>query len=409
MDVVAERQGAAVVRAGAGAAPGRYLKIWSLSVEWASLLEGRCSDEQERDVKPREPREGGAPRARGRGRGRGLRGRQGRGRGGAPGGPEGAAEEPADILGEMLGEVMEHSDDAYDGAGGSEGELADHPEHADLDADGDKVPSNHSSDHSDDNDGAPGAAAGHAVVPGLHGSAAGPAHAPPPAPPMPPPALPPSPGADAGAPYDEPTAAALPAPIGGVPQALLDKVAEMRRALAAAETEADKRAHHPVEDGAISLVKTADGTVLFLSWTNWASREARAVRLDSADKIIAIYAPLQPIAAYPGSEVIVPNVGLFLGRWPRSMRPPMPPWLLLLRKKHAHLGHIGPVLLGAGEQCVACPHHGAGVAPAGPDVLAYRCGACLSIWHNVCVCRYDAGTALHGEWDNFICPACAAE
>jgi hypothetical protein len=119
VDVVAERQGAAVVRAGAGAAPGRSLKIWSLSVEWASLLEGRCSDEQERDVKPREPREGGAPRARGRGRGRGLRGRQGRGRGGAPGGPEGAAEEPADILGEMLGEVMEHSDDAYDGQTGT--------------------------------------------------------------------------------------------------------------------------------------------------------------------------------------------------------------------------------------------------------------------------------------------------
>ncbi len=409
VDVVAERQGAAVLRAGAGA--GLSLKVWSLSVEWASLLEGRCSDEQERDAEPRQPPADRAPRARGRGRGpRGPRGRRGRGRGGAPGGPE-EAEDAADILGEMLGEVMEHSDGAYDGSGESEEELADHPEHADLDADGREVRSDnspHLSDGSDGDAGAPGAAAGHAVVPDLHGSAAGPALAPP----MPPPSGPPSPVTDAEGPDDEPAVAAAapapPPPVEGVPQALLDQVAGMRRALAAAQAEADSRSHHPVEDGVISLVKTADDRVLFLSWTNWASREARVVRLDDQDKVIAIYAPLQPVAAYPGSEVIVPNAGFFLGRRSRAMRPPMPPWLLLLRKKHTHIGHIGPVLMGPGEQCVACPHHGIGVAPAGPGVLAYRCGTCLAVWHNACVCRYDASAALHGDWVDFVCPACAS-
>ena len=363
LDVIAEFRGDAAL---GSKAP---MSLWSGHIDWVSLQVAIYEDDEPVDIAPRK---------------RAARNKAGPD-GGDPGdGVEDAAEEEQDedaLLEEYLGEIMEergeYSDYGSDsgdeaGGGGGGGDIAPHPADIDLGPDGVELP-----------DGG-----GHAG------------------------------GGDGGdGEFDDPIPGGTPptgapgTPVLIVPPELAMLAQERQGEVRGAEARALERKGRALVKGTVSLVSLPDGRAIFLSWTRPEIKEARVVRLDLKNRVIALMPHLQPTITYDDLKFVVDDTGLYLGRPPKGERLTVDDWLLKLQLKEHTTVHQGPLKPNDGEICAVCERINMPRGEPVPDdtqddIMYYRCMQCLSVWHNCCAQRYHEYGVDPGAFDEFVCPAC---
>ena len=165
----------------------------------------------------------------------------------------------------------------------------------------------------------------------------------------------------------------------------------------------------------ISLIKTAEGDIVFVTWVSAVAMDARRVSLDKSGKIIAIVAYLVPVEDFTGAQVLVHTVGFPMMKRPPGARVPMPAWCRLAQWFHAVQGFSGPYVKGglfegkgkdACVVCSACAQLGIDQASSLTNDDMEVCSECLTPWHRECA----SPATLDGRpvpWgDSWTCMVC---
>lgn len=154
---------------------------------------------------------------------------------------------------------------------------------------------------------------------------------------------------------------------------------------------------YPLDGRTMSLVELAEPAheygvqgqrVVFVTWSlPVAAREGRLVHLDEANRFVYSTGAFHPRRAFHHDNIILPSVGVALGKAPKpSMRQPVPPAILRLvaQWRTGILAHTTAEDTSLRE-CVVCGENSAS---------SHCCAVCDCSWHAECckqiMSKFDA-------------------
>ena len=152
----------------------------------------------------------------------------------------------------------------------------------------------------------------------------------------------------------------------------------------------------------------------YVKWVSMVSRQARRVRLDANDKVIALVGYVDRLEDFAAADVIVANTGIPMVHRRKEFRLSMATWCLLKvmhEKAKAFGGPMSPdcVLRCRGE-CVVCKCGQDSAVDTMKSVTiadVMVCSTCLSAWHVQCCDTRLFGKPTQRDDNSWVCAVCS--